>query len=103
MFTEVKRLIGRRFSDEAVQEDVKLWPFKVVTGNDERPMIVVQHEGKEKQFMPEEISSMVLVKMRETAEVYLGKKDQERCHHRACLLQQLPSTRLPLTPVPLPA
>jgi L1 cell adhesion molecule like protein len=74
MFTEVKRLIGRRFSDEAVQEDVKLWPFKVVAGNDERPMIVVQHEGKEKQFMPEEISSMVLVKMRETAEVYLGKK-----------------------------
>jgi len=74
MFTEVKRLIGRRFSDESVQEDVKLWPFKVVAGDDERPMIVVQHEGKEKQFMPEEISSMVLVKMRETAEVYLGKK-----------------------------
>ncbi|XP_066388999.1 heat shock 70 kDa protein 4-like [Miscanthus floridulus] len=71
---EVKRLIGRRFSDESVQEDVKLWPFKVVAGDDERPMIVVQHEGKEKQFMPEEISSMVLVKMRETAEVYLGKK-----------------------------
>ena len=70
----MKRLIGRRFSDESVQEDVKLWPFKVVAGNDERPMIVVQHEGKEKQFMPEQISSMVLVKMRETAEVYLGKK-----------------------------
>ncbi|KXG39675.1 hypothetical protein SORBI_3001G419000 [Sorghum bicolor] len=71
---EVKRLIGRRFSDESVKEDANLWPFKVVAGNDERPMIVVQHEGKEKQFMPEEISSMVLVKMRETAEVYLGKK-----------------------------
>ncbi|KAG0551711.1 hypothetical protein BDA96_01G446600 [Sorghum bicolor] len=71
---EVKRLIGRRFSAESVQEDVKLWPFKVVAGSDDRPMILVQYEGKERQFMPEEISSMVLVKMRETAEVYLGKK-----------------------------
>lgn len=73
MFTEVKRLIGRRFNDESVQEDAKLWPFKVVAGNDERPMIMVQYEGKERQFMPEEISAMVLAKMRETAEVYLGK------------------------------
>jgi heat shock 70kDa protein 1/2/6/8 len=73
MFTEVKRLIGRRFNDESVQEDAKLWPFKVVAGNDERPMIMVQYEGKERQFMPEEISAMVLAKMRETAEIYLGK------------------------------
>ncbi|XP_066311037.1 heat shock cognate 70 kDa protein-like [Miscanthus floridulus] len=70
---EVKRLIGRRFRDESVQEDAKLWPFKVVAGRDERPLIVVQHKGKERQFRPEEISSMVLAKMRETAEVYLGK------------------------------
>jgi len=69
----VKRLIGRRFDDASVQADIKLWPFEVVAGRDDRPMIVVQHEGKEKQFMPEEISSMVLAKMRETAEVYLGK------------------------------
>ncbi len=69
---EVKRLIGRRFSDESVQQDIKLWPFKVVAGREDKPMIVVRHEGKEKQFMPEEIS-MVLAKMRETAEVYLGK------------------------------
>lgn len=73
MFTEVKRLIGRRFNDESVQEDAKLWPFKVVAGNDQRPMIMVQYEGKERQFMPESISAMVLAKMRETAEVYLGK------------------------------
>uniref|UniRef100_A0A0E0R548 Uncharacterized protein n=1 Tax=Oryza rufipogon TaxID=4529 RepID=A0A0E0R548_ORYRU len=70
---EVKRLIGRRFSDDSVQKDIKLWPFKVVAGQEDRPMIVVRHGGKERQFMPEEISSMVLAKMRETAEVYLGK------------------------------
>jgi L1 cell adhesion molecule like protein len=67
----VKRLIGRRFKDESVQEDAKLWPFKVVAGRDERPLIVVQHKGKERQFRPE--ASMVLAKMRQTAEVYLGK------------------------------
>ncbi|EER95091.1 heat shock cognate 70 kDa protein [Sorghum bicolor] len=69
---EVKRLIGRRFSDESVQEDIKLWPFKVVAGPEDHPMIVVQFKGEEKKFFPEEISSMVLAKMRETAEVYLG-------------------------------
>jgi L1 cell adhesion molecule like protein len=55
-----------------VQEDVKLWPFKVV-GGDDRPIIMVQYQGKERQFTPEEISSMVLAKMRDTAEIYLGK------------------------------
>ncbi|KAF8715541.1 hypothetical protein HU200_027199 [Digitaria exilis] len=70
---EVKRLIGRRFDDESVQGDIKLWPFKVVAGRDDRPMVTVQHQGEEKQLAPEEISSMVLTKMRETAEVYLGK------------------------------
>ncbi|RLN42969.1 heat shock cognate 70 kDa protein [Panicum miliaceum] len=68
---DVKRLIGRRFSDEIVQEDIKLWPFKVVAGRQDRPMIVVQYKGEEKQFSAEEISSMVLAKMKETAEVYL--------------------------------
>ncbi|KAG2541729.1 hypothetical protein PVAP13_9NG697600, partial [Panicum virgatum] len=67
----VKRLIGRRFSDEIVQEDIKLWPFRVVAGRQDRPMIVVQYKGEEKQFSAEEISSMVLAKMKETAEVYL--------------------------------
>ncbi|KAJ1297745.1 hypothetical protein BS78_01G400400 [Paspalum vaginatum] len=71
---EVKRLIGRRFNDESVRGDIKLWPFKVVTGRDDRPTIVVQFEGEERQFTPEEISSMVLAKMRETAEIFLGKK-----------------------------
>ncbi|KAM0840482.1 hypothetical protein ACQ4PT_059656 [Festuca glaucescens] len=75
---DAKRLIGRRFSDPSVQGDIKLrvWPFKVVAGPNDRPMIVVQYRGEEKQFAAEEISSMVLAKMRETAETYLGRTVQ---------------------------
>ncbi|GJN31056.1 hypothetical protein PR202_gb19410 [Eleusine coracana subsp. coracana] len=69
---EIKRLIGRRFNDEPVKEDMKLWPFKVVSGPEDRLMVAVQYEGEEKTFTPEEISAMVLTKMKETAEVYLG-------------------------------
>uniref|UniRef100_A0A0E0A0A6 Uncharacterized protein n=1 Tax=Oryza glumipatula TaxID=40148 RepID=A0A0E0A0A6_9ORYZ len=69
---DAKRLIGRRFSDPSVQSDMKLWPFKVVPGPGDKPMIVVQYKGEEKQFAAEEISSMVLIKMREIAEAYLG-------------------------------
>ncbi|KAJ1701366.1 hypothetical protein LUZ63_001145 [Rhynchospora breviuscula] len=68
----VKRLIGRRFSDSSAQNDVKYWPFKVVAGPSDRPRIVVNYRGVEKQFYAEEISSMVLVKMKEVAETYLG-------------------------------
>ncbi|KAJ4746012.1 Heat shock 70 kDa protein [Rhynchospora pubera] len=68
----VKRLIGRRFSDSSVQNDVKYWPFKVVAGPSDRPRIVVNYRGVEKQFYAEEISSMVLVKMKEVAETYLA-------------------------------
>ncbi|XP_034700089.1 heat shock 70 kDa protein [Vitis riparia] len=69
---DAKRLIGRRFSDTSVQGDMKLWPFKVVPGPGDKPFIVVQYKGEEKKFTAEEISSMVLVKMRETAEAFLG-------------------------------
>ncbi|XP_062090008.1 heat shock 70 kDa protein-like [Humulus lupulus] len=69
---DAKRLIGRRFSDPSVQNDMKLWPFKVVPGPGEMPMIVVRYKGEEKQFAAEEISSMVLVKMKEIAEAFLG-------------------------------
>ena len=69
---DAKRLIGRRFSDPSVQGDMKLWPFKVVPGPGDKPFIVVQYKGEEKKFTAEEISSMVLVKMRETAEAFLG-------------------------------
>lgn len=71
---DAKRLIGRRFTDPSVQSDMKLWPFKVVSGQGSKPMIVVRYKGEEKEFSPEEISSMVLVKMRETAESFLGIK-----------------------------
>ncbi|RYR03158.1 hypothetical protein Ahy_B06g081994 isoform C [Arachis hypogaea] len=70
--SDAKRLIGRRFSDPSVQSDIKLWPFKVISGPAEKPMIVVNYKGEEKQFAAEEISSMVLMKMREIAEAYLG-------------------------------
>jgi L1 cell adhesion molecule like protein len=70
---DAKRLIGRKFSDHTVQADIKLWPFKVEQGNAEKPIISVTFKGEQKKFQPEEISSMVLVKMREIAESYLGK------------------------------
>ncbi|KDP44975.1 hypothetical protein JCGZ_01475 [Jatropha curcas] len=69
---DAKRLIGRRFTDASVQSDIKLWPFKVIPGPGDKPMIVVNYKGEEKQFAAEEISSMVLIKMREIAEAYLG-------------------------------
>ncbi|KAL8242921.1 hypothetical protein R6Q59_013223 [Mikania micrantha] len=70
---DAKRLIGRRFTDPSVQSDMKLWPFKVVAGAGDKPMIVVNYKGEDKQFAPEEISSMVLVKMKEIAEAFLGQ------------------------------
>ncbi|KAF7091672.1 hypothetical protein CFC21_094228 [Triticum aestivum] len=69
---DMKRLIGRSFSDPSVKSDAKYWPFQVIQGPDERPRIKVSYLGREKLFSPEEISAMVLVKMKETAEVYLG-------------------------------
>jgi L1 cell adhesion molecule like protein len=68
---DAKRLIGRAFNDPAVTSDRKHWPFEVVAV-DTKPKIQVEYKGETKQFWPEEISSMVLVKMKETAEEYLG-------------------------------
>ncbi|XP_078169444.1 heat shock cognate 70 kDa protein-like [Carex rostrata] len=67
----VKRLIGKRFSETCVQNDIKQWPFKVVAGPNDRPKIVVKYQGEDKLFYAEEISSMILVKMKEVAEAYL--------------------------------
>jgi len=70
---DAKRLIGRKFSDAVVQQDCKLWPFVVKEGSQGRPVIQVTFKDESRQFFPEEISSMVLQKMRDTAETYLGK------------------------------
>ncbi|XP_055299584.1 heat shock protein 70 B2-like [Sitodiplosis mosellana] len=69
---DAKRLIGRKFDDPVIQADMKHWPFEV-KNVDTKPKIEVQYKGEKKQFFPEEISSMVLTKMKETAEAYLGK------------------------------
>ncbi|XP_001864910.2 heat shock protein 70 A2 [Culex quinquefasciatus] len=70
---DAKRLIGRKFDDPVVQDDLKNWPFRVVAGEDgSKPRICVQFKGEAKEFSPEEISSMVLGKMKEIAEAYLG-------------------------------
>ncbi|XP_028321013.1 heat shock protein family A (Hsp70) member 8b [Gouania willdenowi] len=69
---DAKRLIGRRFEDEIVQSDMKLWPFKVISDSG-RPKVKVDYKGETKTFYPEEISSMVLLKMKEISESYLGK------------------------------
>jgi heat shock protein 1/8 len=71
---DAKRLIGRKFKDDTVQKDMKHWPFKVVPGPEDKPLIEVEFMGQSKRFHPEEISSMVLVKMKETAETFLGHK-----------------------------
>jgi len=70
---DAKRLIGRKFGDADVQSDMKHWPFKVVDVGT-KPMLQVEYKGESKTFSPEEISSMVLLKMKETAEAYLGKE-----------------------------
>jgi len=69
---DAKRLIGRKFDDSAVQSDMKHWPFKVINDST-KPKIQVEYKGEVKSFSPEEISSMVLTKMKETAEAFLGK------------------------------
>ena len=72
---DAKRLIGRKFEEREVQEDIKLWPFKVVKDpNSDRPQIQITYQGQEKKFFAEEISAMVLQKMKQTAVDFLGKE-----------------------------
>jgi len=69
---DAKRLIGRKFEDATVQSDMKHWPFDVISDGG-KPKLQVEYKGETKSFYPEEVSSMVLTKMKETAEAYLGK------------------------------
>jgi len=73
---DAKRLIGRRFDDDTVQADMRHWPFKLVNEST-KPKIQVMYKGERKTFAPEEISAMVLTKMKETAEAFLGQKVTE--------------------------
>lgn len=73
---DAKRLIGRRFSDRSVQEDMQHWPFEVVNENG-KPVVSVKFQGQVRRFYPEEISAMVLEKMKEIAEGFLGSKVSE--------------------------
>jgi len=68
---DAKRLIGRKYDDSCVQSDMKHWPFKVAQHGD-KPKLEVEYKNETKTFTPEEISAMVLTKMKETAEAYLG-------------------------------
>jgi len=67
-------LIGRSFSDKEVQADIKHLPFKVLAGPGDKPVVEVQVGKETKRFTPEEISAMVLGKMKDVAESYLGQK-----------------------------
>ena len=70
---DAKRLIGGKFSNPNIQNDIKHWPFKVVDDGCDKPIIEIEYKGELKRFTPEEISAMVLTKMKETAESYLGE------------------------------
>ena len=70
---DAKRLIGLKVSDASVRSDMKHWPFKIVPDPNDKPLIQVKYLDETKEFTPEEISSMILVKMKEIAEAYLGK------------------------------
>jgi endoplasmic reticulum chaperone BiP len=70
---DIKRLVGRRFDDATVQKDMKLMPYKIVNRGG-KPVVEVKFKGENKQYSPEEISAMILTRMKETAEAYLGRK-----------------------------
>ena len=70
---DAKRLIGRKFNDQQVKQDMAHWPFSVKEHND-KIQIEVDFKGERKSYLPEEISAMVLTKMKQTAEAYLGEE-----------------------------
>nr|XP_043625370.1 heat shock cognate 70 kDa protein-like [Erigeron canadensis] len=71
---DVKRLIGSRFGDSRVQKDMESWPFKIIEGPAEKPTVVVEFKGEKRELAPEALSSMVLMKIKESAEEFIGTK-----------------------------
>lgn len=69
---DIKRLIGRKYDDPHVEADKKLWSFDVAADENNKPVVSVDYKGENKKFYPEEISAMVLARLKETAEAYLG-------------------------------
>ncbi len=70
---DAKRLIGRKYNDTIIKDDIKLWPFSVIPDSSNKPLIQVEYKNETKTFSAEEISSIILIKMKEIAEAYLGK------------------------------
>jgi len=70
---DAKRLLGREYTDTHVQKDMKLWSFNVINDGKNKPKVKVTHAGEEKSFYAEELSAMILTKMKETAEAFLGE------------------------------
>lgn len=75
---DAKRLIGRKFDDSIVQKDMKLWPFKVVKDGSGLPQIEVKFKGETKKYYPAEISSQVLMKLKQQVDTY-AKKSISNC------------------------
>ncbi len=71
---DIKRLIGRKMTDKSVIEDIKTFPFKVISDKNNNPLVQVQYMKETRTFSPEEISAMIITEMKETAEAYLGEK-----------------------------
>lgn len=71
---DVKRLMGRKFSDPIIQKELKNYPFKIIEGDGDRCKIEVKYKGETVQFSPEQISAMILTNLKESAEAYLGQK-----------------------------
>ena len=82
---DIKRLIGRNFDDKTVQNDIKHFPFKVTSGKDKRPTVEIEVDGKPKKLQAEEVSAMILTKMKETAESYLGHSVKKAGRHGSSL------------------
>ncbi|CAL5191511.1 unnamed protein product [Lathyrus oleraceus] len=75
---DAKRLIGRKFSDSVVQNDMRMWPFKVIADDNDKHVIIIQYKGQEKHFSAEEISAMILKKMLEVSENFLSSEVRKR-------------------------